>query len=133
MPSRIISARAFDFAVSIVKLSRRMSTRGADGRHIAWQLTRCGTSVGANAEEAQEAQTKADFVSKLAVSRKECREALYWLRLAIAVDVAAANEVGWEMKEAGELLAMLRSAIITAQASSSRSEQGGANRDAPKR
>jgi len=48
------------------------------GRHIASQLIRCGTSVGSNAEEAQEGQTKPDFIAKMAVSRKESRETQYW-------------------------------------------------------
>ncbi len=124
MASRIIGERAFEFAVRILKLSRRIWTRGPEGRHIAGQLMRCGTSVGANAEEAQEAQTKADFVFKLSVSRKECRETRYWLRLAIAVDIVVAAEVEWEWKESGELLAMLRSAIMSAQASASRGGPG---------
>ena len=43
------------------------------GRHIASELAKCGTSIGANAEEAQDGQTKPDFIAKLAVSRKESR------------------------------------------------------------
>jgi four helix bundle protein len=83
----------------------------------------CGTSIGANAEEAQEGQTKPDFIATLSVSRKEARETRYWLRVAVRVEAATASEVEWELREAGELRAMIVAAIKTARTSSSR---GGA-------
>ncbi len=84
MPSTTLQERAFVFACRIVRLCERIARRGIAGRHIAWQLIRCGTSVGSNAEEAAEAQTKPDFVAKLSVSRKEARESNFWMRLAVA-------------------------------------------------
>ena len=45
------------------------------------QLMRAATSVGANLEEADAGQSRADFMSKCSISLKEAREALYWLRL----------------------------------------------------
>ena len=74
----------------------------------------------ANAEEAQDGQTKPDFVAKMAISRKESRESRYWLRLAVKLGKVKAEEVEWELKEAGELRAMIVAAIKTAQASPSR-------------
>jgi len=50
-------------------------------RELSRQLIRAGTSVGANLEEAEAGQTKPDFRTKVAISRKEAREARYWLRL----------------------------------------------------
>lgn len=82
----------------------------------------CGTSIAANAEEAQEGQTKPDFIAKMAVSRKESRETLFWLRLAVRSEVVTADEVKWELTEAGELRAMIIAAIKTAQSSSSRGQ-----------
>jgi len=81
---------------------------------------RCGTSIGSNAEEAQEAQSKADFIAKLSVSRKEAREAAFWLRLLVKNLIVKGDEVEWELKEAEQLLAMIRSAILTARSSDSR-------------
>jgi four helix bundle protein len=66
---------------------------------------RCATSIGSNAEEAQDAQTKPDYIAKMAVSRKESRETLYWLRIALRTEVVTASEIGWELNEAGELRA----------------------------
>jgi len=120
MGQSIICERAFEFAVRILRVCGRIWKRGPLGRHIAAQLMRCGTSIGSNAEEAQDGQTTPDFIAKLAVSRKESRETLYWLRLAIRSDVVTADEVKWEVTEAGELRAMIVAAIKSAQRSSSR-------------
>ena len=81
---------------------------------------KCGTSIGANAKEAEEGQTKPDFIAKLSVSRKESREARFWLLLSVRAAIVTSEEISWELQEAGELLAMIRSAIRTAQASSRR-------------
>jgi four helix bundle protein len=121
MPSPIITERAFDFSIRILRLAERLWERGPIARHIATQVMRCGTSVGANAEEAEEAQTKADFIAKLSVSRKECRETGYWLRLAVTHPVVKPHEIDGELDEARQLLAMIRSAIKTARSSGRRS------------
>jgi four helix bundle protein len=48
---------------------------------ISKQLLRSGTSIGANVEEANAAQTKKDFITKMSIASKEARETKYWLRL----------------------------------------------------
>jgi len=118
--SRIICERAFEFASRILKVGDGLYAHGPAGRLVAGQLMDCGTSVGANAEEAEKAQTKADFIAKLSISRKEARESSYWLRLAVKNDIVRAENVKWELNEARELLAMLRSAIRTARSSPDR-------------
>jgi four helix bundle protein len=83
---------------------------------------KCGTSIGSNAEEAQEGQTKPDYIAKLSVSRKESRETRYWLRLALRIQVVTADEIKWELDEVNQLRSMNITAIKTAQASSSRGQ-----------
>jgi len=122
MSQSIICERAFTFAIRILKLCDSLWKRGPIGRRIASQLMGCGTSIGSNAEEAQEGQTKPDYIAKMAVSRKARRETLYWLRIAIEANVVTADEVKWELTEAGELRAMIISAIKTAQSSPSRGQ-----------
>ena len=122
MSDSMICERAFEFAVRILKLCERLWHRGPAARLIASQLLKCGTSIGANAEEAQEGQTKPDFCAKLSISRKESRETRYWLRLAVRANVVTAKEVEWELSEANQLRAMLIAAIKTGQSSSSRGE-----------
>src|SRR5438552_5500324 len=103
MASNIIVERAFQFACQIVKLCEKLWSRGPAARKIANQLFDSGTSIGANAEEAQGAQTKPDFIAKMSVSRKESRETVYWLRVAIATGIVTTEEVGEEFDEAQQL------------------------------
>jgi four helix bundle protein len=123
----VICERAFEFASRILKLCTRLHERGVAGRHVANQLIKCGTSFGANAEESQEGQSKPDFIAKLSVSRKEARESSYWLRLAVKNELVTANEAKWKLSEARQLLAMIRSAILTARESADRGD-GSENR-----
>ena len=81
---------------------------------------RCGTSIGANAEEAQEGQSKADYIAKMSISSKEARETSWWLRLATAAGVVTPEQVVWESSEAHQLRLMIRSAIRTARSSPNR-------------
>jgi len=76
-----------------------------------------GTSIGANSSESQGGQTKADFVAKLAIARKESWETIFWLKLATATNVTTKDEVAWELDEAQQLKAMITQAIKTGQSS----------------
>jgi four helix bundle protein len=118
--SHFICERAFEFGSRILMLCDRIYSRGPSARHVAAELMRCGTSIGANAEEAEEAQTKADFIAKLSISRKEARESSYWLRLAVKNQIVRGEDVQWELGEARQLLSMIRSAILTARSSPDR-------------
>jgi four helix bundle protein len=76
----IIREKAYSFALHVVGLHKRRKNCET-GRVMFSQLLRCGTSVGANVEEAQGAQSRRDFITKMAIARKEAYEAHYWLRL----------------------------------------------------
>jgi len=81
-----IQARSFLFATEIVDFCRPVLPPGALVRELARQLLNSGTSIGANLEEADAGQSKPDFRSKIAISRKEARETRYWLRLLVHAD-----------------------------------------------
>jgi four helix bundle protein len=68
-----ITNRTFNFAVRIVNLCKILDEKPGVGRVLYKQLIRSGTSIGANVEESQSAQSKADFVHKLEISRKSCQ------------------------------------------------------------
>lgn len=75
----VILEKSYAFALQIVALVKDiLEKREYD---LASQLWRAGTSIGSNAEEAQAAQSRADFRSKMAIAAKEARETHYWLRL----------------------------------------------------
>ena len=125
MTESIICQRSFEFACRLLEVCESMFERGPSARHIASQLMRCGTSVGSNAEEAQEGQSKADFIAKLSISSKEARETRWWLRVAVKTKKVKAEEVSWELSEINQLMKMLRSAILTARLSTSRGSSRG--------
>lgn len=78
----IILDKSFTFVVRIVKFYKYLCDEKRE-YVLSKQLLRCGTSVGANVNEAQAAQSKADFISKLSISSKEARETNYWVNLLI--------------------------------------------------
>jgi len=80
MKKNIVQAKSYAFAVRIVKLYQHLSTSKKESV-LSKQILRCGTSIGANVEEALGAQSRADFVSKMSIAYKEARETSYWLRL----------------------------------------------------
>ena len=70
---------SLEFAVSIVELVDNVKV--PKSTYMTDQLARAGTSIGANIHEAQYAQSKKDFVSKLEIALKESNEVSYWLKL----------------------------------------------------
>ncbi len=80
-----ILGRTFRFAVEVVKFCDRLDQQPGVGRVLMSQIVRSGTSVGSNVEEAQPAESRADFVSKMSIALKEARETHFRLRvLAVA-------------------------------------------------
>ncbi|UUC44004.1 four helix bundle protein [Flavobacterium cerinum] len=75
----LIANRTFEFAISIISLYKNLQHEKEF--IISKQLMRCGTSIGANVEEAIAAQSKKDFIHKMSIASKEARETKYWLRL----------------------------------------------------
>ena len=113
-----IVERTFSFALRIVKLCRRLEQTPGATRSLALQLLRSGTSIGANVEEAQAGQSKADFVSKMAIALKAARETSYWLRLIRESDGADADSLDILTKEASELANILGAIVSKARRTS---------------
>lgn len=70
--------RLIEFAVRIIHLAESLPKTKA-GKHIASQIIRCGTAAAPNYGEAQDAESRADFIHKMKVSLKELRETRVWL------------------------------------------------------
>ncbi|NWK56164.1 four helix bundle protein [Verrucomicrobiaceae bacterium N1E253] len=102
-----ITNRTFEFSLRIVKLCQILVASVGTNRAIAHQILRSGTSIGTNVEEAQAAQSKADFSSKMFIACKEARESLYWLRILIASERIPASQLKPLKSEANELLSIL--------------------------
>ena len=112
-----IAERLLEFGARVIRLADALPKRIA-GKHVGSQLLRCGTSAGANYEEGRGAESRADFVHKLGVARKEAREALYWLRLIQRANLVKPDLVSQLVQEANELCAILAPSVKTAAARS---------------
>jgi four helix bundle protein len=109
-----ISMRLIDFAVRVIRLVKALP-KSVVGRHVGSQLVRSGTSAGANYEETRGAESRADFVHKLAVSWKEMRESHYWLKVVQRAELVKPSLLDSLLQETGELCAILSRSLTTAR------------------
>jgi four helix bundle protein len=107
-----IAERTFEFARDVVSACRQLESRSWVAKTLGGQLLRAGTSIGANMEEAQAAQSRRDFVSKSTISLKEARETRYWLRLMRASGVLPEAVAEPLDKEADELARIIGSIVV---------------------
>ena len=103
---RDIVERTAKFADRVIKLCLSLP-RNVAGWEMGKQLIRAGTSVGANVEEAQGGESKADFVHKMKVARKECREAQYFLKRIANAELLPAKRLEEIIDEADQLRRIL--------------------------
>lgn len=115
-----IRQRTFEFAVRIVKLCNYLMEKPGACRRIANQLLDAGTSIGANVEEAQAGQSRADFISKNAIALKEARETHYWLRLLVASNLLPERRVSGLLREADELMRIIGSIVVRTRKAAAR-------------
>ena len=103
--------RAFEFALSIVKLCRALEK----DRHyvLAKQLLRAGTSIGANIEEAGAAQSRRDFLHKMSIASKEARETNYWLRLIQEAEISPTIDFSTYLEDSLTLIRLLTAIVKT--------------------
>lgn len=75
----IIVDLSFQFALNIISFCETLNNKGK--KVISYQLLKSGTSIGANVREAQNAESKTDFIHKMKIAAKEADETKYWLEL----------------------------------------------------
>ena len=99
-------ARAFALAVLVFKLYPRLAATSPAHAHVARQLLRSVTGIGALLEEGIVANSRRDMAAKYAISLRESRESNYWSRI-VASDQKWTHELTPIIKETGEFIAML--------------------------
>lgn len=107
-----IKERTFAFAVRVVRLCRELNDKRGVDQILGRQLLRSGTSIGANVEEAQAGQSRADFISKYSIALKEARETVYWLRLLDAAGELSNGSCKILLKEADEIARIIGFIIV---------------------
>lgn len=108
-----IRNKRFAFAVRVVKLYQYLAEKKEFV--LSKQLLRSGTSVGAMVREAEHAESKADFVHKMAIAQKEINETIYWLELLAATKYLSKQEFESINNDAVELLKILTTIIKNAK------------------
>lgn len=108
----ILVEKSFDFSVVIVYFYKSLIENKKEFV-LSKQLLRSGTAIGALIREAQNAESKMDFIHKLAIAQKECDETIYWLELLYKTDYITEDVFNLHYEKANELLKLLRSIIIT--------------------
>jgi four helix bundle protein len=111
-----IQERTFRFAVRVVKMANYLPRTGA-GIEVGRQVVRSATSIGANVEEADAAESKQDFIHKMSIAHKEARETRYWLRIVQAA-LLDNDEVRTLAQESDELVRILYTIIENARKNS---------------
>jgi four helix bundle protein len=106
--SKQLENRTKKFAISIIKLSISLPNT-PEGKVIRNQITKAGTSIGANYREANRSRSKADFINKIKICESESNETMYWLEIINDLKWVEESMVESRIKEADELLAIFTS------------------------
>ena len=109
-----IKNQTYAFALLVVNTYKKLSP--ANRVAAGTQFFKSGTSVGANYREAQFAQSRADFISKLSIARKECNECLYWIDILLALEVIEKEQHLELSQRCAEILRILTAMIKTSLA-----------------
>ena len=112
MSRSIVKEKSFDFAIRIVKLYKYLMDEKKEFV-LSKQILRSGTSIGANINEAQQGQSKKDFLMKMNIALKECTETKYWIELLSATDYINQEQKESIIKDCIEMEKMLTSIVKT--------------------
>ncbi len=114
MKENIIKEKSFSFAVRIVKLSRFLNEQKKE-YVLSKQLLRSGTAIGALVREAEQAESKADFIHKMSIALKEANETDYWIELLFHSKIISQLEFEAIKPDIIELIKLLISIIKTSK------------------
>jgi four helix bundle protein len=103
--------RVFEFACAVTEVHRHIYSREPALRFAGGQAARAAGSVGANLEEADAGQSRADFISKCNIALKEARESRYWLRILARLYGQQKERLAPLITEATELIAILTTIV----------------------
>lgn len=106
--SKILEERTRSFAISIIRLSSELPNT-PEGRVIRNQITKSGTSIGANYREANQSRSRPDFKNKIKICASEANETIYWLEIIAKLEWIEKGKLEKLMKESCEFLAIFSS------------------------
>jgi four helix bundle protein len=114
MKDNILYSKSMAFAIRCVNLYKYLTNEKKEFV-LSKQLLRSGTSIGANIRESRNAQSPADFISKMSIALKEADETQYWFELLFHTDYFTEEEYISINTDVDELISMLTSVIKTSK------------------
>ena len=112
MRENILKNKSFNFALDVIKIYKQIIKQERE-YVLSKQFLRSGTSVGALVREAEFAQSKADFISKLSIALKEANETEYWIELLVKSDYLDRNKAQNLLSTNKEIISMLVASVKT--------------------
>ena len=110
--NNLVQQKCFAFSLMIIELYIQLK---AEREYvISTQLLKCGTSIGANIEEAIAGQSRKDFIHKMSISSKEARETRYWLKLLQESNLSTID-VSLYLSEIEQIISILTSIVKTSK------------------
>ena len=108
-----LKQKSYSFALKFINVCREL--QGEKEFILSKQLLRSGTAIGALIEEANQAESRADFIHKLSIANKEANETLYWIRLLIDSEIIIEEKGKSLIIESTELIKILTASIKTSK------------------
>jgi len=112
----VVKEKSFAFALRVVKLAKYLQEQKREFV-LSKQVLRSGTAIGALVREAEHAQSKADFISKMSIALKEANETDYWLALLHQSDYFTSESYGSIQPDVQELIKLLVSIVKSSKVS----------------
>ena len=100
MKENVAIEKSYNLALKIVRLY--LSLKNKNEFELSRQILKSGTSIAANIEEAVGGQSEKDFLAKISIAYKECRETIFWLKLlrdSGLIDKSEATEIMTDLDE----------------------------------
>ena len=114
MTPKQLKDRTKRFAIDVIRFCHHLPTT-LEGKAVAAQIVRCGTSVGANYRASCRARSRAEWIAKLGIVEEEADETLFWLEVAVETGLVHADKAKALLKEADELTAIFVASLKTAK------------------
>ena len=110
----VIIERSMQFSIRIVNLYKYL-VKNKYEKILSSQILRSGTSIGANISESQYASSRKDFIAKMHIALKECRETEYWLELLYRTDYISTAEYESMLDDCISIIKLLTTIVKTSK------------------
>ncbi len=109
--NNVILEKTFEFSIKVIEIYKFLTEEKREFI-MSKQFLRSATSIGANSEEADSAQSHKDFIAKMSIALKEAKETRYWIRLLLGTKYITKKDI---LDECEAIIRILTKILITAR------------------